>query len=1041
MNKTLGLAVLLLAAATLAHAQSTTGSVVGEVRGPDGKPLPGATVTAQHAASGFTREVVSGANGEFTLAALPLGLYDVRATLDGFRAVVQAGVRLDVGAPAVLTLTLEVGAAEDEITVTADVSGIQTRSGELSFLVTESQIRDLPLNGRNYTDLVFLQPGVTAFPYRAGGSIVAHGLAASINGQDPRSNVYLLDGTLLNDFTNGPAGSAASTALGTETVQEFRVETNSYSAEYGRNTGGQINVITKSGSNQFHGSVFEYHRNEGLDSRNYFDTGEKPDFNRNQFGFTVGGPIKRDRTFFFVGYEGLREQLGRTIQTVVPNEPARLGLLPDPDNPGGLRPVGVDPAVRPYLDEYPLPNGGELGGGLAAFSFPFTQEIDQDYFQARIDQNLGQSDRFFVRYTYDNASQLLPTEFPQFPRNFLSKNQFLTAEYRKTISPTTVATFRFGYSRTRIGQEVQANTSQPLQPFVPGRESMGDIDVGGIPRFGPQISADVSLRQDVFSLQGDVLLSRGAHTITAGLLAERYHNDMFNPTFSRGLYAFGNLEGFLTNSALRFIGLTPEGDLERNWRSTLLGAYVQDQFRIGSSVTLNAGLRLEYATLPEDQGGRDINMPDLSADMTTVGPLFNNPAPNLSPRLSVAWDVFGDGRTALRGGYGLYYNNNLQQNLIVTVTNPPFTPRPVVPRPDFPQPDFDRGVPLSIRPIEWEIETPRLHTFNVNVQQELPARLVLTLGYAGARGQRLLRNSDVNVPMPETLSDGTAFYPPTARRPNSSFSAIELKSSDGQSWYDALIVELRRVSVGGFSFQSSYTFSRNIDTTQASTFFSDATNGTVSWMPEFANPNYNKGLADYHAKHNWIVNFSWDLPIAQESTGVTKALLANWQISGIGRYRSGPPLTVFVQANRSRSRWFPSLGPGLGPDRPSLASGRTAEDAVVGNPDQWFDPTAFVLQPAGTQGNTGRGAFTGPDLRVLDLALVKSFPWSKLGPAGRVDLRIEAFNVFNRANFGIPSLVAFAGTSDDNPVLPTFGRVRQTATSARQVQLGIRVQF
>jgi hypothetical protein len=424
-----------------------------------------------------------------------------------------------------------------------------------------------------------------------------------------------------------------------------------------------------------------------------------------------------------------------------------------------------------------------------------------------------------------------------------------------------------------------------------------------------------------------------------------------------------------------------------------------------------------------------------------VGPLYDNPGPNISPRVSLAWDVFGDGRTALRGGYGLYFNNNVQQNLIVTITNPPFTPRPVIPRPDFPQPDFARGVPLSIRPIQWDIDTPRLHTWNVNVQQVLPARMVLTVGYAGSRGRNLLRNGDVNVPMPEILSDGTAFYPPTASRPNSSFSAIELKSSDGKSWYDALIVELRRTSVGGLSFQSSYTFSRNIDTTQASTFFSDATNGTVSWMPEFADPDYNRGLADYHAKHNLVVNFTWDLPFAREATGIVHALLADWQLAGIGRYRSGPPLTVFIQANRSRSRWFPSLGPGLGPDRPSLAAGRTAEDAVLGGPEQWFDPTAFVLQPAGTMGDTGRGAFEGPDLRVLDLALVKRIPWSRLGPAGLVELRVEAFNVFNRANFSTPSLLAFAGTSDDEAPLPTFGRIRQTATSARQIQLGIRVQF
>jgi len=279
---------VLLLAPGVGWSQSTTSSIVGQVRGPGVVVLPGAEVSARYVARGASRTTTSDENGDFTLAGLPVGAYEVRAELQGFQSVVQSGITLVLGQPAVLTLTLAVGTAEDEITVTGDVSGIQTRSGELSFLVTEAQIRDLPLNGRNYTDLVFLQPGVIAFPYRAGGSIVAHGLAASINGQDPRSNVYLLDGTLLNDFTNGPAGSAAGTALGTETVREFRVESNAYSAEYGRNTGGQINVITKSGSNDFHGSFFEYHRNDALDERNYFDSDEKPDFRRNQFGFTLG---------------------------------------------------------------------------------------------------------------------------------------------------------------------------------------------------------------------------------------------------------------------------------------------------------------------------------------------------------------------------------------------------------------------------------------------------------------------------------------------------------------------------------------------------------------------------------------------------------------------------------------------------------------------------------------------------------------------------------------------------------------------------------
>ena len=1030
--------VLLALAAAVASAQ-TTSTLFGRVRDAKGGVLAGVVVTAHHLESGLSRTATSDPAGGFVLAALPVGPYEVRAEAQGFRPVVQRRVVLAVGESRVLRLTLQVGGASEEVTVTADLSGLQTRSGELSYLVSPEAIQTLPLNGRNYTDLALLQPGVVAFPHRDGGSIVAHGLGVSVNGQDPRANAYLLDGTLMNDFTNGPAGSAAGTALGLEMVREFRVQANAYGAEYGRNAGGQVNVITKSGTNDFHGSAWEFHRNDALDSRNVFDRGDKPDFRRNQFGFAVGGPVRQDRTFFFAGYEGLRESLGRTISSVVPDEDARQGILPDPANPGGTILVPVSPAVRPYLDAYPSPNGANLGGGLASFSFPFEQGLDQDYFQARLDHNFGHRDQVFVRYTFDRAEQRLPTDFPQFPRTFASRNQFATAEYRRVLSAATFGTARLGWSRTRIGQEVEANVD--LAPFVPGRGSMGDIDIGGIPRFGPQTSAGVQLGQDVWSFSGDVSHSRGRHLLKTGLLVERYRDQLFNPTFSLGIYTFPSLQAFLGNKPQRFIGLTPEGDLDREWSFTLLGVYAQDDFRVARDLTVNAGLRWEFTTLPKEAEGRDINLPDLLAPDVTIGPLYENPTmSNVSPRVGFAWDVGGHETTAVRGGYGLYFNTNHQQNLIVTITNPPFTPRPVIPAPTFPTPDFGRAGVLSIRPIQFDLETPRVHVWNLSVQRELPLHAVLTVGYAGARGRHLLRNTDANTAVPQELPDGTLFFPQGGPRQNPRFSAIEIKTSDGESSYDALVTELRRSSTSGLGFQVSYTLARNEDDTQASTFFSDATNATVSAMPELGR-DYNRGTADFHAKHNLVANLTWRLPFARQSRGLAKALLGDWQLAVIGQYRSGPPLTAFVQANRSRSLWSPSQGPGIGFDRPNLAPGRTPDDAVAGDPERWFDPAAFELQPAGQLGNLKRGALIGPDLKVVDLALVKRVPVSRFGPAGSIELRIEAFNVFNRANYGIPSLIAFAGVAPTEAPVPTFGRIRTTTTPARQVQVGVRVVF
>jgi hypothetical protein len=329
--------------------------------------------------------------------------------------------------------------------------------------------------------------------------------------------------------------------------------------------------------------------------------------------------------------------------------------------------------------------------------------------------------------------------------------------------------------------------------------------------------------------------------------------------------------------------------------------------------------------------------------------------------------------------------------------------------------------------------------WNVNVQQELWPGWTMTLGYAGSRGRHLWRNADVNVPAPANLEDGTVFYPVGLTRPNPAFSAIELKSSDGDSWYRALIADVRRRWGGGLQLQSSYTWSRTEDTTQNATFFSDSTTSLVSALPEFI-PDYNKGLADFHAEHHWVNHFVWQIPRHAGLTGAADALLNGWQIAGIARLRSGNPLTVFVQTNRSRSLWSPSLGPGTGPDRPDWAPGRGPDNVVTGDPDQWLDPAAFVLQTAGTFGNVNRNEIIGPGIATVDLAFTRQVPWTRLGPGGRLELRVEVFNALNRANFGPPSLVVFSGTAGNTP-LPSFGQIRSTSTSARQVQVGARVVF
>jgi hypothetical protein len=1024
-------ALALLCAAGTLQAQ-TAATLTGSLVDSSGAALASAQLTLRDTATGLTRTGLTGDDGRFVLAGLAAGEYELRAELTGFRPVVRQAVVLTVGQTLALPpIALQVGGIEQVVTVMGSSSVVNTRTSELSFLVGERAVESLPLNGRNYTDLALLQPGVLAYPSRDGGSVVAHGLGMSVNGQDYRSNVYLLDGTLQNDFTNGPAGSAAGTALGMESIREFRVESNAYSAEFGRNYGGQINVLTKSGTNTMRGSGYEFHRNDALDAPNYFDVAGKPNFRRNQYGGSVGGPIKADRLFYFVGYEALRENLGKTISSFVPDDNARLGILP-------TGAVTINPVMRPYLDAIPKANGPTIGGGLATHTFSFDQTLDQDFFQGRLDHHLGARHQFFGRYTYDEAAQRLPTDYPQFPRSFISTNQFATLEYRGVLSDRTLQTARFGYSRTRVGQNVEANLASPLPPFVTGRSLVGDIDIGGMQRFGPQSSANLRLAQNVYSGQYDITHTRGAHLLKAGVLAEHYRDFMTNPTFSLGIYTFANVGAFLTNVPTRFVGLGPTGDINRDWPWTLYGLYAQDSVQVSPRLTINAGLRYEVMTMPIDQGGRDSSLINLTDAAATVGPLFENPTGrNVSPRTGFAWDVFGDGTTSVRGGYGLYFNTNNQQNLIVTVTNPPATPRFVIANPTFPAPPFERGVGNTIRPVQWNLENPRLQMWNATVERALPTSIIATLGYAGSRGTHLFRNTDVNIPTPTTGADGRLFFAAGLPRPNRNFGTIELKSSDGQSWYKALVFELRRTWRDGFSLQSSYTLSRIEDTTQASTFFSDATNGTTVAFPEL-DPNYNKGPADWDATHNLVLNMIWDVPFARGMTGGAKALLDGWQLTGVSTMRSGQPLTVFVQNNWSRSQWSPSIAATTGLDRPDLAPNRTAESAVLGRPDQWFDPTAFVLQPQGTMGTSARGAFRGPNLRTVDFGAVKRIP---LRGASRLDVRLEVFNIFNRANFGNPTLIAFAGAAANEAPLATFGRVRSTVTSARQMQVGVRLAF
>lgn len=1023
-----------------AHTQVTTGTISGAITDSTEAVLPGVRVTILNADTGISRTIQTDAGGRYSAPSLSLGNYKVTASLEGFQAEVRSGIVLTVGREAVVDFQLAVGSVTQSVEVTGEASLVDTTTSAVTGLVEGKAILEMPLNGRSFTQLATLQPGVVSAPY-AGTSIRGGaGGKISISGTRPDYSSFLLDGLDINDDVSKTPGSIAGILLGVETVQEFTTITNSFSAEFGRAAGGIVNAVTKAGTNTFHGTLFEFLRNSDLDARNFFDVGAPPPFKRNQFGAVVGGPIRKDKTFFFFGYEGLRQRLATTTPNFVPDLNARAGLLPD--RTGALASVGVATAVRPYVNLYPLPNGPNHGGGVAEFIDAVSTATNENFYQIRTDHTFSSADSLFFRYTIDSADINAPDPL-LVTKGLLnsSRNQYISLGETRIFSPIWLNVFRLGFMRSSPAQ--LSTASQPPEiSFVPGRP-MGALIINGLTTLGTNQQPEQLFGMQKWEMSDTVSRSSGRTSLSAGFQGEWLQQFGYTRTRINGSFQFQGLSNLLANTPQLFEAALPGTTFERSGRQWLLGFFVQDNYKLRPNLTLNLGIRYEFVTVPSEKHGRMSNLRHILDPAVTVGPMFANPSlKNFAPRVGFAWDVFSNGKTSVKGGYGIFDQQALSQVWRDGVDqNPPFfqyghvTP---VSGSQFPHPNLAAlgSVAVQTFDVQYDLSQPYVMQYNLMIERELPGNTVLSAGYVGNRGVHLSRLFN-NTAIPVILADGTPFIPAGSPRRNPNFSDARFKMFDANSNYNSLQASLKKRLSHGMMFQLSYTYSKFIDEQSGDAGSADFNSSSAFTMnPD--NLKQDRGLSAYDVRNNLTFNYAYMLPFGPgnstggSSNGFLGKLREGWQINGIVSVANGVPITVGELVNRSQNG---ATGSALIADRPNLAPG-ASNNPVLGGANRYYDPTAFLLQPAGFFGNLGRNTLIGPGRATVDFSLIKV---TSLGEKKGLQFRAEVFNLFNRVNLGLPYPDVFIDNSGSRS--PTAGVISSIIGTSRQIQFGLKFTF